>query len=461
MSRSGWRAPLSSRKRHAVAIDLGTTTIAAALVELDSGRTAARSGCLNPQRRHGLDVVARLEYACRSAANRAELQRLVNGELCRLVTELAESAGIDPAGLEQVAIAGNPTMSHLLLGLPVESLAHPPYRPRSTGSHRVSTADLGWPVQIPAYVFPSPGGFVGGDTVAFLYGLGINSGTRGEERGTRSGERGARTEAGEFEEYVSPRTSNLEPRTCLYLDLGTNGEMVLLAGGKLLATSAAAGPAFEAGNLSCGMAALPGAIDSVAIEEGRLTWTTVAGARPVGVCGSGVLDAIAMLLQEGVMDGTGRLLAPNEVDSPLGSRLAEIDGERHFVLYRDAAGTVSLSQGDVRQVQLAKGAVRAGIEVLLANGGVKAGDLAEVVLTGSFGAALRLQSLKSIGVLTENMVINARFVREGALAGVIRYLIDARAAETVERLASGLRIMPLSGTPAFERYFLEQMDFHK
>jgi len=431
MSRSGRSGPLSSPKRHAVAIDLGTTTIAAALVELESGEIRARSGCLNPQRRRGLDVIARLEYACRSAANRAELQTLVNGELCRLVLDLAGMAGVEPSGLDQVAIAGNPTMSHLLLGLPVESLAHPPYRPKHPGSHRVNTGDLGWPVQLPAYVFPSPGGFVGGDTVAFLYGLGF------------------------------PEPGAMSPEPALFLDLGTNGEMALLANGKIYATSAAAGPAFEGGNLSCGMAALPGAIDSVSADAGRLAWTTVAGARPVGVCGSGVLDAIALLLSEGVLDGTGRLLAPHEVDSPLGSRLEENNGELHFVLYRDAAGTVSISQGDVRQVQLAKGAVRAGMEVLLAKGGVTAGDLAAVVLTGSFGAALRLQSLKSIGVLTENMVINARFIREGALAGVIRSLIDANAADEVDRLASGLRIIPLSGTPLFERHFLEQMNFHQ
>jgi len=421
---------LSSRRRYAVAIDLGTTTLAAALVALPGGEVLARSGCLNPQRSRGLDVIARLEYACRSSANIKELQSLVNGELSRLVEELAGTAGVDPAGLEQVAIAGNPTMSHLLLGLPVESLAHPPYRPKHPGSHRVNTGDLGWPLRLPAYIFPSPGGFVGGDTVAFLYGLGF------------------------------PEPGALSPEPALYLDLGTNGEMALLANGKIHATSAAAGPAFEGGNLSCGMAALPGAIDSVSADSGRLTWTTVAGARPAGVCGSGVLDAVALLLREGVLDGTGRLLAPHEVDSPLGSRVESIGGELRFVLYRDAARTVSISQGDIRQVQLAKGAVRAGIEVLLTKGGVTAGELAAVVLTGSFGAALRLESLKSIGVLTENMVINARFVREGALSGVIRFAVTPGAAACVESFARALKIIPLSGTPTFERFFMEQIGFY-
>ncbi len=432
--------PLSSANRHAVAIDLGTTTIAAALVELPGGEVIARRGTLNPQRTHGLDVVSRLGYACRSAACLAELQRLVNGELSRLVGELAATAGRDPAALERVVIAGNPTMSHLLLGLPVESLAHPPYRPRHTGSHLTTTTELGWGVGVPAYVFPSPGGFVGGDTIAFLYGLGIRG-------------------AGEDEKDVSPRTSDPEPRTCLYLDLGTNGEIVLQAGGELYATSAAAGPAFEGGNLSCGMAALPGAIDSISSVAGRLAWTTVAGAQPLGLCGSAILDAVALLLREGVMDATGCLLDPSGIDSPLGGRLQEMGGERHFVVYRDASRTISLSQGDIRQVQLAKGAVRAGIEVLLERAGVEASAVEEVVLTGSFGVSLRPESLKSIGVLTGNMVKHARFIREGVVAGGVRLLTTDGVAE-VERLAASLRIIPLSGTPLFERHFLEHINLN-
>jgi uncharacterized 2Fe-2S/4Fe-4S cluster protein (DUF4445 family) len=419
----------SRQSKYAIAVDLGTTTIAAALVELPGGELRARSGSLNPQRVHGLDVVARLEYACRSSENLRELQALVNREISRLVTELAGMAGVDPAELALVAIAGNPTMSHLLLGLGVESLARPPYRPRDTGSRRVMTSGLGWQVDLPAYVFPSPGGFVGGDTIAFLHGVGLSD----------------------------PTTPLPEP--VLFLDLGTNGEMALLAGGKLFATSAAAGPAFEGGNLSCGMAALPGAIDSVALEGGKLVWTSVAGARPLGLCGSGILDTVALLLAEGLLDPTGRLLDQDEVESPLGSRLEMRGDERRFVVYRDAVRTVALSQEDIRQVQLAKGAVRAGMEVLLDRGGVAAGALAGVVLTGSFGASLRLQSLKSIGVLTENMVKNARFIREGALGGVIRFLSATQGGTEVERLAERLRIIPLSGTPLFERHFLEQINF--
>jgi uncharacterized 2Fe-2S/4Fe-4S cluster protein (DUF4445 family) len=207
------------------------------------------------------------------------------------------------------------------------------------------------------------------------------------------------------------------------------------------------------------MAALAGAIYSVELSAGKLVTACVNNVQPKGLCGSGVLDSVALLLSEGLLDQTGRLLDPSESSSPLGSRLQEIDGERHFVLYRDAKNLLSLSQGDIRQIQLAKGAVRAGIEVLFERAGIAASDLGKVVLTGSFGASIRLESLKSVGVLTQNMVNNASFVREGALAGAVRALTEAGSEQQIANLASELKIIPLSGTPLFERHFMEHINF--
>lgn len=417
-----------SSERYGIAVDLGTTTIAAALVQLSTGEIIVRRGSLNPQRVHGPDVIARLQYAC-SADNLHEMQTLVNSELSSLGESLLATAGIAAGLVERVAIAGNPVMSHLLLGLPIASLARPPYRPRMTGAHYLRTKELGWRNDFPLYVFPSPGGFVGGDTVAFLYGLGF------------------------------PKTRAQSPEPALFLDLGTNGEIALLAEGRLYATSAAAGPAFEGGNLTCGMAALPGAIYSVEVHAGRLVTACIDNVQPKGLCGSGVLDTVALLLNEGLMDTTGRLLDPAESPSPLGSRLQEIGGERHFVIYRDAKILLSLSQEDIRQIQLAKGAVRAGVEVLFERAGISPDELGKVVLTGSFGAALRLGSLESVGVLTESMIKNTGFVREGALAGVIRSLTDSDSAQQIEKLSGLLKIIPLSGTPLFESHFMTNINF--
>jgi uncharacterized 2Fe-2S/4Fe-4S cluster protein (DUF4445 family) len=322
-------------------------------------------------------------------------------------------------------------MEHLLLGLPVESLAFLPFRPLFTEGQRVRTSRLGWRRDLDAYLFPLPGGFVGGDLVAFLHGC-------------RSG----------GSDYTLPFT----PHT-LFLDLGTNGEIALETDGKLLATSAAAGPAFEGGSLACGMPALPGAIDSVRLSEGKVTLSTIGGAPPAGICGSGVLEAVSEMLRAGILDQTGRIRAKGEIDSNLGNRVVDSGDGRAFVLYRDASRAVHLSQEDIRQVQLAKAAVRAGMEVLFHRAGISALLVERVVLTGSFGAVLSPQWLKNVGIFSENMVNSAVFVREGVLVGVERALCETDGFAAIDELARRVRVIPLSGTPTFEKSFLEQMNF--
>ncbi|HEY6874609.1 MAG TPA: ASKHA domain-containing protein [Geobacteraceae bacterium] len=426
---------MKSSDRLAIAFDLGTTTIAASLLDLDSGARLADAGSLNPQREFGSDVVSRLAAACASRDALGRMARLVNGELERLAGEILAAAGASPGGLATVAIAGNPAMEHLLLGLPVESLAFPPYRPLFTAGRTVSTADLGWQTAVDACIFPLPGGFVGGDLVAFLYGAGV---------------------AG----HPSFRPSRVPvTRHRLFLDLGTNGEIALVAGERIYATSAAAGPAFEGGNLACGMAALPGAISGVAFVDDRVGLSVIGGGAPAGVCGSGVIEAIAGLLRAGVMDATGRLLAPGEIPSNLANRVISRNGETAFLLYRDAQREICLTQQDIRQVQLAKAAIRAGMEVLFEKARIRYDAVQEVILTGSFGARLTPDGLKNVGIFPEKMVEICSFVRDGALAGVERAACTSRGSEAVDALAAALRVIPLSGTPAFEKHFLEQMNF--
>jgi len=424
---------MMSRKKLAIAVDIGTTTIAASLVDRNSCERRAFLGKRNPQATFGADVVARLQAACGSVDNLATLRSSLNRTLEEMVEELLQLSGTAPEDLAGIALAGIPAMEHCLLGLPVESLAYPPFRPLFTEGKRLQSTSLGWKRDLNAYLFPLPGGFVGGDLVAFLHGC-------------RNGK--------------NPPSSLLTPQT-LYLDLGTNGEIALVTGDKIFATSAAAGPAFEGGNLACGMPALPGAIERVVITGGRLSLTTIGGQTPCGICGSGVIDTVSELLREGLLDSTGRLLPPEEIASNLGNRLVEIGGSLSFILYRDAGTTVFLSQDDIRQVQLAKAAIRAGMEILFLRAGIGGNDLAKVVLTGSFGAVLSAEGLKNVGIFPENMVKIASFIREGALAGVERALCIPEGFAAADDLARQVRVVPLSGTPAFERHFLEQMNFPK
>jgi uncharacterized 2Fe-2S/4Fe-4S cluster protein (DUF4445 family) len=407
---------------YALAIDLGTTTLAASLIDCSNGERRAITGALNPQRRFGADVISRLDAAVNSAASRQEMSALIRTKLRRMGEELCAAAGIAWNDVRKVAIAGNPTMQHILMGLELTSLAFPPYRPLYTAGTNLKAADLEWDGTADVYLFPMPGGFVGGDTVAFIYGA----------------------EPGE---------------ATLCLDMGTNGEIALIAGEVIWATSAAAGPAFEGGNLSCGMAALPGAISSVRIEGERLRLQVIGNGQPCGICGSGAIEAVTELLRCTLLESSGRLRSPGEIESNLAARVIDYQGANAFVLHRDARHLIVLSQEDIRQLQLAKAALRGGIDVLAERSRIQCHALKQVILTGSFGAVVRPEWLKTIGIFDESMVQTTRFTPEGALAGAEKALACGDGYVGVEDLAKRFKVVPLSGTPLFEALFMRHIDF--
>lgn len=441
---------------YALAIDLGTTTLAASLIDCSSGQRLAMTGSMNPQRRFGADVVSRLDAAVNSAVDLREMSHLIRSELRRLASGLCQKTGIAWGAVQQAAIAGNPAMQHILMGLPIASLAFPPYRPLQTAGTRLKAGDLEWDGDADIYVFPMPGGFVGGDTVAFLYGQ-LNQGN-----GSRLHNNQTANVRKDLPQQSAPSAFTLQPSPsipALFLDMGTNGEMALLADETIWATSAAAGPAFEGGNLSCGMAALPGAVSSVNIEGDRVKLQVIGGIQPIGICGSAAIETVTELLQRGIIEPGGRLLGSSEIPSNLASRLIVHEGSNSFVLYRDARRLIYLSQEDIRQVQLAKGAIRAGIEVLSERSRIQCQALQSVVLTGSFGAVLQPEWLKTIGIFDENMVHVSRFTPEGALAGAELALAGNNRFAAVEKMALRFKVVPLSGTPLFEKNFIRNIDF--
>ncbi|MHB1399293.1 MAG: ASKHA domain-containing protein [Trichloromonadaceae bacterium] len=409
-----------NRERLHLALDLGTTTLAGRLLDA-GGRTLAEAKIPNPQRALGSDVIRRLEAALGGAG--AQLQSLLAEGINGLCQQLLSQVGQPRSAITAAAAAGNPAICHLLRQLPVEGILFPPHRPKELTGVALDPAALGLELPVPLYLFPLVSGYVGGDLVAFLYGLG-----------------------------------DVEPGT-FCLDVGTNGEMGLFTGQGWWVTSVAAGPAFEAGEISCGMALQPGAIEQVQLLGDRLQLRVHGGGPPRGLCGSGLASAVAAALQGGLIDRHGTIVDPLAVASNLAACIVETKAGRALRLYRDATVDLQLTQEDIRQFQLAKGAVKAGVESLLQRCGLNAGAVGRVLVTGALGFSLPDWVVKKVVMLPEAMVEKVEFIAAGALQGVCRLLAAANGPAEVATFAATLRPLPLSGTPTFEAAFLQAIEF--
>ena len=334
-----------------LALDLGTTSLAGHLAD-SSGNILAGAQRLNPQRTLDADIIARMQKA-REGGGEA-LQSLLLVGLRELAAELLSLAGRLASSVTAAVAAGNPGISYLLRNLPVDQILFPPHRPADHGltTLPINLVDIGLPV--PLELFPLASGFVGGDLAAFLFGL-----------------------------------DGVEPGT-VCIDIGTNGELALWTGSRWWVTSVAAGPAFEAGSIISGMAAGPGAVADVQLLDDRLQLQVIGDGPPRGLCGSGLAALVGAALEGGLISADGRILSPDEVDSPLSRYL---DGQGSLCFYRDAAVTLRLTQADLRNFQLAKGALRAGVDVLLDRAGFEPRGIRSVLMTGTFGTALSAPSL--------------------------------------------------------------------
>ncbi|OGP16709.1 MAG: hypothetical protein A2V21_305360 [Deltaproteobacteria bacterium GWC2_55_46] len=403
-----------------VAIDLGTTTIAGALVDLGTGAVAGELSLPNPQSGWGRDVVSRIDAGTKDPATLAELKNAALAACNSLITRLA-SGRTD--AIKKVTVAGNPAMEHLFLGISPEPLSRVPYRPAFKEPQQMPAREAGLEIDAALYVFPLIGGFVGGDAVAAALALGMGKAAR----------------------------------PVLAIDIGTNSEILLAVQGSLFATSAAAGPAFEGGEVERGMTAGPGAIEGMTIEGDSLKLKVIGNVAPRGICGSGLIEAAHVLLEAGIMDRSGRIKDRDEVSTNLANRIKESGDGNSFVLFRGAKGEVSLSQQDIRALQTAKSATRAGINILLDKAGLNPEDIEKVYLAGAFGAKLSSVSLKGIGLLYEGWQ-NVEYVGDAALDGAVMALGEVGRNEAGE-LAGRAKYVPLSGSSRFEREFITNIGF--
>lgn len=423
------------------AVDLGTTTLVAALVSLDSGRVLTVESRRNPQIEFGRDVVSRIAFASQNAQNAATLRRVVVRELGRIAAEAARKIGVSTEKIAQIVVAGNATEEFLLCGRDVSPLGAAPFFVAEKTFPEYAAPDFDWEIAFApgatVRVFPVFSAFVGGDVLA------------GFER-LRA--------AGPSEPF------NDASKTALFLDVGTNGETILSARGRYFSTSTAAGPAFEGSEISCGSLAVDGAIRSVEFDAAGTIWRprTVGNAAATSVCGSGLIDALAGALATGAVAPNGRLRTANAAElaalpADFRARLEETAGTRSFRISNEPAETASpvrLTQRDVRQVQLAVGAIRAGLQILFDAAGVSFGELDALYLAGGFGAALDRTNARRVGLLPPE-VANEKIVYCGvsSLFGAVDVLTKRLDWATILEARTDVSNVELATNPRFAEVF--------
>ncbi len=400
--------------------DLGTTSLAGRLWDA-TGQLLAEASLDNPQQAFGADVIQRMAAAQQGAADLLQRQ-LVEG-INALFEQLLKISACRPEQIASAAAAANPAISHFLAGQPIERILSPPHRPAYSGGDFLDSSRLALKLPVLLYLLPLVSGYVGGDLLALLLGSAPAAGPT------------------------------------LYIDLGTNAELALWDGADWRVTSVAAGPAFEAGNLSCGMRYAPGAVSDVTLIKDRFALTVAGGGVPKGICGSGLFALLSAALQADLIAADGRIRTADEIESNL-SRYSIVDGDGNALqLYRDARTCLRITQADLRAFQLAKGAVLAGVICLLQRAGLAAEQLESVRIAGALGAALPTAALKGVAMLPAIVLDRCRFIPAGVLDGLLALLQCRTGRNSVETLAAELKVYPLSGTPAFEKAFLASLDF--
>jgi len=414
------------------AIDIGTTTVVCYLVDLARACQVGVAAFANPQQAFGADVVARIVYAHQGGERLAEVQSCLVGAIEEHLVELCSQHSVSLDTVSNLTAVGNLTMMHLFRGVDPWPLGVAPYRPVFTETPPVTAGVLGFRRLAHALVrlLPGVGGQIGSDAVAGLLALGL-AGWR---------------------------------KPSLFIDLGTNGEIVVLSRRMAVGCSCAAGPAFEGVHISSGMAAVAGAVERVEEEDGRLRLDTIDGGPPLGLCGSGLADAVTVLLRRGLILPSGRFLGPGQVPadvpSDLRARLREDGGQRRLVLYEDESGKpILLTQADIRQVQLAKAAIRTGAESVLEEAGVEPESIERVFVGGAFGSSMPPESLLALGMLPE--ALRGRIHPVGNVAGMgakLALIFPERLREAA-RLARRIRHVSLAERADFSSRFAAYLGF--
>lgn len=403
-----------------VAVDVGTTTLACRLFDRATGAILKTGAQVNPQVVFGADVISRIDVS--RAGRLGDLHESLWRALDELFVRLCTEAGVSTANITSIVLAGNTVMEHIAAGLPPDSIGVAPYTPLSLlGEERALPV-----CESPVYLAPCIAGYVGGDIAAGLFAVGIDT----------------------------------APDPILFIDLGTNGEIALGSRDGTHSCATAAGPVFEGASIRFGMPALTGAISAVIDNGGDFSLEVIGGGAPVGICGTGLIDLVAFLLRHRIIDETGRLLSPTEtgeVADAFSSHIGIEDGQAVFYLTSDHS--VYLTQADVRNLQLGKAAITAGIAVLLEKSGITLNDVHYLYLAGGFGRKLNLFSAAAIGLIPKKLLSKARAVGNTAIEGASAALLSQEARSRIHKIANRSAYVELSTDSTFNEYFMEALTF--
>lgn len=410
---------------YGVVVDIGTTTLVASLVNINTGEELHSVSTLNPQSIYAQDVLSRIKFASDEKGLNIMYSSIIK-ELNSMIEKNTKETGVDKKYIYEVIFSGNTCMIHLAANVNPYSLGKYPYTPQlrggnylSASDHKLNISDIG-----SIYLPPIISSYVGPD---------ITSGILATRLQDRKG-------------------------TTLFVDIGTNGEMVIARDGKLSSTSTAAGPAFEGMNITYGMRAERGAIEYFNIEEdGSIEIKTIEGGKSVGICGSGLLDIVGELVANKVIGKTGRFSSPENSNLPkaLRKRLVKVDGKIAF----EIAEGIFLTQKDIRQVQLAKGAVRSGIEFLMNSKNVEADEVDKIQIAGSFGYHLRAKSLINIGLLPKEFEGKVDFVGNTSKSGGHAFLLNKKYRSEMENIVKKIEVIELSNGENFDKIFVKCLSF--
>ncbi len=434
---------------YGVATDIGTTTIACCLVNLATGEICQRGSGANPQVPYGMDILTRISYEQTHPDNGVLLlQQAVVSGINDIIRQMCREEGIDTESVIRISVSANCTMMHMLLGVNAESIGRAPFVPTFTESRKLRASKVGLtPSHALVYCLPSVSSYIGADIVSGAYVCNLRN-----------------------------RVGNV-----LFIDIGTNGELVLSRDGDMNSCSCAAGPALEGMNISCGMRGEDGAIQRVFIRPNGVKLDVIGNTEPRGICGSGILSALKEFLRIGVVRRSGAFLRKERI--PEGDYRANLvkadeEGRRYVLLYPGVhersfdpnrteksehsdkkSAKITVTQQDIRQLQLAKGALLSGFRVLLRNAGLEAENLDEVLVAGQFGSHLREEDLTGTGILPACLQNRIQYVGNTSLTGAVMTLLSKKARTDMEELANDIQYTELGETKDYQYLLAECMEF--